>query len=126
MKQLLALALFTLTSTVAVAQAADQPDPSGDGLISFQPTGNALVAACDTSATLEHHAMCFAYIHGVIDDNFFESPAGHDLCIPDGVTNGQLVKVILNYADKHPEKLNQTAQNYIVFAIAQAWGAHCK
>jgi hypothetical protein len=32
-------------------------------------------------------------------------------CLPDGVTNGQLAKVVIKYLDDHPEDLHSTADS---------------
>jgi len=44
-----------------------------------------------------------------------------DLCVPNGVTNWQIVKVILAYTEKHPEQLHHPADVIVTKAIAEAW-----
>jgi hypothetical protein len=42
-------------------------------------------------------------------------------CVPNGVTLGQMVKVVVNYLEKHPENLHLNAEDEILSAIRSAW-----
>jgi len=43
------------------------------------------------------------------------------LCLPDGVPNGQLAKVIVKYLDQHPEKLHLPAAQLMYDATDDAF-----
>ena len=72
-----------------------------------------------------------AFIHGVIGGFDMGSTAQHisegkghptvDLCVPNGVTNGQIIKVIKTFADRHPEQLHYPADVLVTRAITDAW-----
>jgi hypothetical protein len=63
-------------------------------------------------------AHCIGYVAGVIDDHFScqiheTSAAALDptkhLCLPDGVTPNQAVRVIVKWLEDHPARLHETA-----------------
>lgn len=125
MKRTLTIAVLLTAGLSATAHASD------DSLTGWSATGNGLVSACN-EITLT--AECYAYIHGALDGfltgGLWQLPAEggfvHNLCVPDGVTNDQVRKVILLYADKHPEKLHMAAANLIAVAVKEAWGISSK
>jgi hypothetical protein len=89
------------------------------GTTGFNTTGNDLIETCRPGNALEMLA-CYSYIHGVLDGflsgavwNIAPRADGSlslkQLCIPDGVTNGELVKVILVFADRRPANLHTSA-----------------
>jgi len=42
-------------------------------------------------------------------------------CAPEGVTDGQAMKVVLRFLDNHPERLHQPALTLAVVALQEAW-----
>jgi hypothetical protein len=42
-------------------------------------------------------------------------------CIPEAVTFGQKIRVVVAYIDKHPEKMREDFDWLAVLALAQAW-----
>jgi hypothetical protein len=101
-----------------------------DELTGWNPTGNDYVATCSGDPNVYSITACYAYVHGTlggfVTGAIWQLPTGygivHSLCVPDGVTNEQVRKVILSYADKHPEFLHVDAANFIAAAIKDAWG----
>jgi hypothetical protein len=124
MRQLIALGLFAVT-VAAPAYGADR-----QSLTNWDPTGNDLVASCSATSEFESGA-CIGFIQGVINGfnsgttvqhvRSVEQHAVFDLCVPNGVTNGQLTKVVLAYTDKHPEQLHYPADIIVTKAIGEAW-----
>jgi hypothetical protein len=102
------------------ARADDSTSIDHDNLAGWNATGNALVAACQGQG--ENYSQCLSFMHGALDSQYLESPKGHELCIPEGVTNGQLVKVVLKYADEHPENLQFPAAAFVLLGVRRAWG----
>jgi hypothetical protein len=43
------------------------------------------------------------------------------ICVPDGVTNGQAVKVVVRYLDQHPESLHKFAGLLVYEALTDAF-----
>ena len=97
----------------------------------WEPTGNDLVVSCSANISSFEYGACLGYVHGVIG-GFDMGSSGQqsieikgrptiDLCVPNGVTNWQIVKVILAYTEKHPEQLHHPADVIVTKAIAEAW-----
>jgi hypothetical protein len=42
-------------------------------------------------------------------------------CAPDGVTMGQMVRVVVKYVDQHPELMHIAFSTLALSALAQAW-----
>jgi hypothetical protein len=116
--------ILTLAALMTAALSAH-----ADSLTGWAPTGNDYVATCISS-----HDVCLAYTHGVLDgfvtgamDNAQTRPDGSAIikgvgCVPNGVSNGELLKVVLAYADKHPADLYKSADVLVVKAVTDAWG----
>jgi Rap1a immunity proteins len=121
---------FVPSLLLTVALVAPVRGDDRQSLAHWDPTGNDLVASCSSTSEFESGA-CVGFIQGVI--NGFNSGAivqhgrGNeqhpilDLCVPNGVTNGQATKVILAYADKHPAQLHYPADVIVTKAISEAW-----
>jgi len=68
--------------------------------------------------------MCAGYILGAIDaDRSLGSVWGVTAiyCVPDGVTVGQLVKIVRKYLLEYPEELHQVAAGLVIVAIAEVY-----
>ena len=73
--------------------------------------------------------LCTGFIEGVVDDessNFAiqrtaKQKVQHNECVPDGVTVAQLAKIVVKYADDHPESLNQPAAWFVHMALKKAF-----
>lgn len=44
-----------------------------------------------------------------------------DYCLPDGVTQGQVAKVVVKYMDDHPEKLHLRAEILVINSLIAAF-----
>lgn len=104
-------------------------------------TGNKLSDWCESSETHEE-LQCYSYITGVLDSaglstarydffqsyieeegldgtyhtNYLQSP-----CVPEGVTMGQIFKVVIRYMDEHPEDLHQNGAALVMAAVSSTW-----
>lgn len=97
----------------------------------FGGHANELVEECrnisPTSQTADNAvsiADCMGYITGVIDGSVLVAkadPKNLPLCIPVSVTKGQLIKVVVKYADDHPENLHWIAGRFVMAALEQAF-----
>lgn len=87
-------------------------------------TGNELLATCrsaggDPSAPTLDHATCLGYITGVYESFGFVLPDA--ACAEKGVTNGQLVDIVVKFLILYPEKRNRSAPLLIAAAVADAF-----
>jgi hypothetical protein len=58
------------------------------------------------------------YIQGLTE---MDSLEGKSMCVPSGVTNGQIMDVILNFLEKYPENRHKSAAILSSFAIWEAF-----
>jgi hypothetical protein len=86
-------------------------------------TGNSLVAAC-TEDEVAPKAACLGFIVGAME-GWQTGVAFHrqaeTICIPRGVEVGQMMKIILKYADDHPQDLHLPAGFLVVIAMQKAF-----
>ncbi|MBA2410547.1 MAG: hypothetical protein H0V62_12575 [Gammaproteobacteria bacterium] len=95
-------------------------------------SGNDLLEACaearnpDAGLSFDDvgSAYCLGYLHGYIDreritiKGFRHTPL---ICLPAGVTNGQLTLVLLNYMQDHPDVLHWGADLVTMNALLAAF-----
>ena len=77
-------------------------------------TGNWLKEECKTESLI-----CLAYTAGVV--HALNIKFILEASIPDGVTNGQYMSIVINYMNNHPEKLHENAVFVIQAAIEKAF-----
>jgi hypothetical protein len=68
--------------------------------------------------------VCTEYIKGVSDGFTIATVVfkhKNPVCIPNGVSADQLVKVVLKYAYNHPAELQQPSSSIVVVAIRKAF-----
>ena len=86
--------------------------------------GGKLLQLCESDSAGEYNT-CIGYVTG-IDDYQTTLLNWSDLdeplfCPPDGVTSGQLVKIVTKRLNEHPEKLHLSASGSVANALAQAF-----
>ncbi len=69
---------------------------------------------------------CLGYISGILDLADFDQalpPAhtAHGWCLPDGASSSQVAKVIVKYANDHPEELHLPAVLLVANALLKAF-----
>lgn len=85
-------------------------------------------ASRDDAADLDA-GYCAGFMDGVVEtEKFWDAfsrieKSGHPLtfCIPQDVTNGQILQVFLKYLDDHPEELNKPAALLFAEALNKAF-----
>jgi Rap1a immunity proteins len=85
--------------------------------------GNGLLEACTSRQPLQG-AMCIGYIRGVIDGENMMGTALNKrplVCLPQGVTLGQVEDVIVKYLKDNPAERNKPSAGLIGIAAASAW-----
>lgn len=87
-----------------------------DGATSFIPFGTCIGYLQGVADTIEsHHASNLTGGYSAIHFTY------RDVCVPPGVEAGQIKRVWMNWADKNPEKLHNTASSLVMSAFAEAW-----
>ena len=81
-------------------------------------TGNDLLAACASPRPLEY-GMCMGYISGLVDG--FLVADRNIICIPSGVTRGQLRDVVVTGIQGLPKESGQEAYVVALLALAKAF-----
>ncbi len=97
----------------------------------FGVSANDLVNQCrriDMEAADEGKTIdlmeCMGYITGFIDGASLIAkgdPSVFHVCIPTAVTKGQLIRVVLKYAEDHPENLHWIAANFVSAALMRSF-----
>jgi len=87
--------------------------------------GNDLSEVCvdsetDTTAYMRY-ARCGGYILGVVDSITRLKAYDDALCLPDGVTAGQLTKVVEKFIDDNPAELHRPGAEVVAFAMFDAF-----
>lgn len=110
-------------------------------LILFAFTGQLACYANDGNSLLEHcsaaiqklegqtnvnsirFGYCYGYIQGVIDMNTFYNNTGLSplFCLPPNVSNGRIAKLLFDYLQKNPERLQEHGGVLVVDAYAEAF-----
>lgn len=78
-------------------------------------TGNELHEKCAETTPW----FCMGFIAGVIDHS--TGSLTRVICLPTGVTIGQVMDVVVNYLDDHPERRHRAAEEIVVDAGYQAF-----
>jgi hypothetical protein len=118
------IAALVVASSVALCQK--RPDTF------YKHSTTELVAECrNISVTEPSHsgdsedlARCMSYLIGVIDGSSWGShmdPKLFSVCIPVEVTQEELIRVFLKYADQHPENLHWLPVKFVTEAFKAAY-----
>jgi Rap1a immunity proteins len=137
---ILTVALLCLTATARAQFSSNDLLESCRSLLdqNYNPIENLMKheGNADTAGILytfrlhETRAMCLATVAAVraVMDLERGSPPGRVklACVPYSVTNGQLVRVVVAYADKHPNFLHLSLSGLTILALAEAWPCPAK
>src|SRR5206468_10816484 len=70
-------------------------------------------------------ALCVAYFRGFLDRQILVQLANesrlHKMCLPDGITTEQAIKVFLKWADAHPAELHEPAAFHLGRSLIAAF-----
>jgi hypothetical protein len=114
-------------SLVLCAVAAFGANDTGDG--------NKLLSKCTSAVKLQDSEAlspsemrdaewCLGYVSGIddgIEMAFGTSNTARLYCIPEGVTSGQGVRVVVKWLRNHPDKLHNSARVLVVASLADAF-----
>jgi hypothetical protein len=87
-------------------------------------TGNALYEACmGEFAATPQQGLCLGYISGVFDTIMVMQAGGYfpELCVPNGVTNGQVRDVAYQYTKNNPKERHDLGSVLMVDALMDAF-----
>jgi 2-methylcitrate dehydratase PrpD len=86
-------------------------------------TGNKLLEECEATEPFRQ-AFCLGYIMGVTDVDGMDGaafPERRRTCVPEDVTNGQLLDILVKYLKNHPEERHYSAAVLAIKAITKAF-----
>lgn len=106
MKTMIAATLLALTMTAGAQERSGQ-----------YWTGNKLLRDCEKPQGDIGHAFCMGYVTAVADANRHDK----DICIPQGVTIGQLVAVATQSLRNFPTTRHMDADVLLQAAFGVAW-----
>ena len=109
-----AIAAITLFSSMAVVERANAA--------TYFYKGSEILSLCESSNTYEAND-CLEWLMGVSDTLEAMNSWGSfkDVCVPGGVTAGQLRKVIIQGLNKEPQKLHLSASSLAIPVLANAF-----
>lgn len=118
-------ALFLVISVPLVAQS-DKPQLDALRQASTLATASDLIHFCESDA-IALKMLCTGYISGVAAflreskelglGGFFQTT----MCLEEGITRAQLIKVFLRYTEKNPQQLHWPPATVISFALQEAF-----
>jgi hypothetical protein len=125
-KAAMILAGLALVSTIAVFRTRAQTQ-----MENTFATGNDLLEACENETNTFQSARCRGFVEGAVggyelatNDSSVLAPTDLRLCIPQGVTHGQELDVVLKFLRAHPEMRHKSPAALTVLANLDAWA--CK
>jgi hypothetical protein len=112
-----------MTKTIRNLIAAMLLIGASHGAMAGFQTGNQLLTECESENYFEQGA-CHGYMEATADT--WDTAALrqifiNDICYPEGVTVGQLLKIWVKYANEHPEKLHLEASGLVVNAYHEVF-----
>lgn len=87
----------------------------------------AFISVYDTGsvdASMERGGWCAGLLHGIVGMNsMYKGLARYKMyfCPPEGYTNGQGIRIVVAYLNKHPERLHMDATTLVVHALHEAF-----
>jgi|14_taG_2_1085336.scaffolds.fasta_scaffold186062_1 hypothetical protein len=80
-------------------------------------SGNNLLKQCKVDVGLEK-VTCLGYVTGVVDVLLARRPlTTFEVCIPDGVSKGQIVAIVVKWLEDHPERRHFLAAGEIFYSL---------
>lgn len=103
-------------------------------------TGETLINHCNATLKLqdidnptpEDHARsvgCLSYLEGIKQMLYEQEPFAQErnICFPDtGISNGQAARIVVNFSEEHPEKLQEYKLDLVLEAFAHAFPCKIK
>jgi Rap1a immunity proteins len=85
-------------------------------------SGNFWQRLCASEGASQIH-QCIGYLEGLSDGSLMwqEFGSSADFCPPDGVTLGQIRKVVLRYLEQHPHELHRPFAMLATFALRESF-----
>ena len=106
---------IVFVAAVTATSGASLADDIGSANV-VMPGCRAMAMEAYEANTMFRGGVCF----GVVTTLRFTGPA-IALCIPDSVTNGQMVRVVAQYIDARPARLHENFKSLAVEALQAAW-----
>jgi Ssp1 endopeptidase immunity protein Rap1a len=84
-------------------------------------SANFMLRYCTTSATDPDSLYLSGRCHGTVETVLSLLGDAAIVCIPSGVTGAQATKVVMRYADLHPELTHRPFVMIVTLAIGETW-----
>ena len=87
-------------------------------------TGNVMHEACKAPEDSDVYLLCGTYISGVAHillNREFYTKILPKICIPPGVTNGQIIDITKKFLREQPEMRDAVAGGIVIIAVAEAF-----
>ncbi|MGD0905452.1 MAG: Rap1a/Tai family immunity protein [Terracidiphilus sp.] len=127
MKMLRSLTLLALVLCAVAAFSVDEHYVDDNELLSkCSSTIKFLDNEKLSSSEMQDAGWCLGYVNGVADGMEMATATGSIAklyCIPEGVTTGQAVRVLVKWLRSHPEKLHQSR---VLVVVSWADAFPCK
>jgi hypothetical protein len=111
--------LAIISTALLVSGAADAQYKNGNTLLEECRTAQSYFSGQRKSLDTLIAPNCMAYVAGISD--MLDDLAGDKRCVPDGVTVGQLVDVVVRYLEQKPEIRHTSAAALAMTAIRNTW-----
>jgi Rap1a immunity proteins len=132
MKKLWQFALVVCFLVVRLsAQTREFPETSGNAFLRLcSAADKEAVTDAEKEAASENIMTCVAYVNGFIDgvrgEQAFAKGYTHQkvpipFCLPDGVENGQIIRIVLKYIRDSPTEGNRSTMVLMVKALGKAY-----
>src|SRR5215470_8817814 len=99
---------------------------TGNDLLRYCQSADAALAGRGATSADTQEALGEGFCMGVIGGIRFVVTSSvmdprYRLCIPKDVSNGQALRVVVNYMRDHPDALNHTFSFVVLSALVEAW-----
>jgi hypothetical protein len=108
-----------LLNIIALASAAAVSAPAGAQIIPGRVTSQQIATICN-----ENPPACLTYVVGALDGYFsamVDNGRPITICLPAGISNGQLATIAVRFIRAHPERTTANAGEMVVLALRQAY-----
>lgn len=118
--QLIGLVGIVVASGLWATPAVGQVGNSGNELLGY--CAESLKPEGDPTWNQLGSGLCIGYVGAITDvSTFSDNPLYRRVCPPAAVTTGQLVRVVYNWLEDHPERLHEASIFLVIEATRDAF-----
>ena len=83
--------------------------------------GNNLLTDCRNKTSGFDVGVCKGYIIAIADVLNNNTVSGHRACLPENVTKGQVIDIVVPWLEAHPQHRHFTANSLVALALSEAF-----